>query len=333
MNVTREDGRALDQATADGLAHVDNAAQALDAPHLAPTSGEHTRLRLKHGWDNRGTRDVIIGRSSGGDIAAFAEVVLPHWDNRHLAFAGMLVHPDHRNTPIAEAILDEVYAVMKEDERTVLVADAWADSPLESFWTGHGLDIAMCAAQRRLLPGDLDWAGLDELHQASVEASAEYDVIEIPSPAPPDLIDPLLDLQRTMNDAPIGDLALEDDEWSEERYRSYEQAMHHRHIRLIRLVARRRSDGELGGFTVVAIEAGRPHLGFQEDTAVVGAHRGRRLGLRMKIEMLRLLAEREPQVEQIDTWNADSNAHMIAVNEAIGCVVVGRGVEVQRKLP
>ena len=46
--------------------------------------------------------------------------------------------------------------------------------------------------------------------------------------------------------------------------------------------------------------------------------------------MLELLARKEPQLEFIDTWNAESNRHMIAINDALGCVVVGRALEMQR---
>ena len=65
---------------------------------------------------------------------------------------------------------------------------------------------------------------------------------------------------------------------------------------------------------------------------MIGAHRGHRLGMRLKVEMLRLLRDRHPDIVQIDTWNAESNDHMIAVNEALGCFVVGRVVELQRHL-
>ena len=65
---------------------------------------------------------------------------------------------------------------------------------------------------------------------------------------------------------------------------------------------------------------------------MVRAHRGHRLGLLLKLDMLRWLAEAEPQVEQIDTWNAESNDHMIGVNEALGYRVMGRGLEFQKKI-
>jgi hypothetical protein len=152
------------------------------------------------------------------------------------------------------------------------------------------------------------------------------------APIPDDLVDDMVRLQLAMNDAPLNDLALEDDVWNPERYRGFESAMASRRITSHRLVARHRETGDIAGFTAVAVEQDRPHLGFQEDTAVVRDHRGHRLGLRLKIEMLRLLRDRLPRIKQIDTWNALSNNHMIAVNDALGCVVVGYGGELQRDL-
>ena len=53
-------------------------------------------------------------------------------------------------------------------------------------------------------------------------------------------------------------------------------------------------------------------------------HRGHRLGLLLKLAMMELLAATEPQLERIVTWNAQSNEHMIAVNEALGYTVFGQ---------
>ena len=47
-------------------------------------------------------------------------------------------------------------------------------------------------------------------------------------------------------------------------------------------------------------------------------HRGHKLGLLLKIDMLRWLAEVEPQLEVIHTWNNVDNRFMIDVNEAMG---------------
>ncbi len=57
---------------------------------------------------------------------------------------------------------------------------------------------------------------------------------------------------------------------------------------------------------------------FQGLTAVTRPHRGHRLGLLVKIAMLQWLAEREPQIRQIVTFNAVQNEHMVAVNDQLG---------------
>jgi hypothetical protein len=67
-----------------------------------------------------------------------------------------------------------------------------------------------------------------------------------------------------------------------------------------------------------------PGWGFQGLTVVAGPHRGHRLGLLVKVAMLELLAEREPQLAQVVTGNADSNKHMIAINAELGYEVLDR---------
>src|SRR5438477_287346 len=69
--------------------------------------------------------------------------------------------------------------------------------------------------------------------------------------------------------------------------------------------------GEPAGLTMVEVGPERPDWGFQALTAVAREHRGRRLGLRLKLAMLDLLADREPQVRHILTSNAETNGHMI----------------------
>ena len=44
------------------------------------------------------------------------------------------------------------------------------------------------------------------------------------------------------------------------------------------------------------------------------------------------LRDVQPQLVSIDTWNAESNDHMIAVNEAIGYRIMGRELEFQKSI-
>jgi hypothetical protein len=61
-------------------------------------------------------------------------------------------------------------------------------------------------------------------------------------------------------------------------------------------------------------------------------HRGHRLGLYLKTAMLLWLREEQPQLELIDTGNAESNDHMIAINEQLGYRVMDRELELQKTL-
>jgi hypothetical protein len=69
-----------------------------------------------------------------------------------------------------------------------------------------------------------------------------------------------------------------------------------------------------------------PDVAFQEDTSVVRTHRGHRLGLLMKTDMLRWIVRERPEVSATDTWNSTTNHHMIAVNERLGATVIARHV-------
>ena len=124
-------------------------------------------------------------------------------------------------------------------------------------------------------------------------------------------------ITAAINDAPIDDLDIEDEVFTADRIRDYETPRQSGH-RLWRIIARHRRTGEAAGHTAVVVHTERPELAHQHDTAVVRDHRGHRLGLLLKAEMMRWLAEVEPQVNSIDTWNAETNDHMIAVNERLG---------------
>lgn len=329
VDVTELDPSALSEPDAAALAALSNAAQAVDAPHLDPVDAAHVRRRHAYDHDLHPTHRLLVAHD-GGRLAGCAEMHISHWDNPAHAFIDIETHPDHRDGGVAAALYTHVEAHAREEGRTQLLTDSWLGTDRQLFWEQQGFTVGSLSAQRRLVPAEIDQPLLTDLLARAEAASSEYELVDLPNPAPDAMVPGLLDLHVAMNDSPLDDLVLEDDEWPVERFRAYEQAMTARDFRLHRLLARRRSDGELGGHTVVVVEEDRPWLGSQEDTAVVAGHRGHKLGLRLKIAMLQRLAEREPQLLRIDTWNAESNRHMLAVNDAIGCVVVGRAAELQR---
>ncbi len=329
--VSELDPTALSDHDAAGLAALVNAAEAVDAPHVDPVSGRNEKLRHAYGHDLEGTHGLFVAWSGDAMVGA-VELHASRWDNPGVVFLSLQTHPEHRDRGVGEALLDRAVDRARAEGRIRLLGEAWLDSYQAGFWERHGFTVASIAANRRLVIAELDQARLTELLSEAEAASADYELVDLPNPAPEHLVPDLLAVHTAINDAPLDDLQIDDDQWPVERFHAYQQAMSARKIRLHRLLARRTSDGALGGHTVVCVEEDRPQVAWQEDTAVISSHRGHRLGLRLKVAMLRRLAASEPQLHHIDTWNAESNTHMIAVNDAIGCQVVGRGMVVQRDL-
>ena len=110
----------------------------------------------------------------------------------------------------------------------------------------------------------------------------------------------MAEMASAINDAPTDDLDIEDEVFSADRMRAYETGqLRHVASRMFRAFARHRETGELAGHTVVLVDGERPHLAQQHDTSVVRSHRGHRLGMLLKTDMLLWLREVQPQVAEI----------------------------------
>ena len=139
--------------------------------------------------------------------------------------------------------------------------------------------------------------------------------------------------QRMSTDAPTDDLALEEEAWDVERLRETHARTLASGRRIIESAARHVPTGRLVAFTTIGVSAGSPDLGFQQDTLVLREHRGHGLGLRLKAANALRLMDELPEVSSIRTWNATSNAHMLAVNRRLGYAVDGYSREWQKAGP
>ena len=131
---------------------------------------------------------------------------------------------------------------------------------------------------------------------------------------------------------------MEDEDYSPERMRAWEDALSASGQRFYRVLARHRHTGALAGHTVVTVGVDVPEFGQQEDTTVAREHRGHRLGLLLKADMVRWLTgsdsgvAAEPALRVIETYNAASNDQMVGINERLGYRPMGRILEFQRRI-
>jgi GNAT superfamily N-acetyltransferase len=308
-----------------------NAVGATDSPWTHPTVVTTYTGMLRHGWDGEAPR-AFVARDDDGTATGMVLYWVSEWDNQDFAWLDLVVHPDHRRRGIGRQLFEAMVDRARQEGRTKIGADGWDLPGPRAFADAMGLQLGSQAINRRQYLAEVDRDVLAKLHEEAVTAAEGYELLRVVGAVPDDLIDAVAEMTAAINDAPTDDLEIEDEVFTAERVRGYERATEAKGQRIYHLLARHRETGDLAGHTVVAVEHERPTIGHQHDTSVVRAHRGHRLGLLLKTEMLRWLGEAEPQLESIETWNTETNDHMISVNEQLGYTVLARGLEYQRRL-
>ncbi len=309
---------------------VVNAARAVDSPWQHPATLHSEEGRFRYGWDGE-VEAPYVGTVDGVPVAV-GRVATTDYDNLHLAWLGVQVHPEHRRRGHGTAMLDELVTEVRARGRTSVGVDGWDDEGARGFAARHGFEQKSASIERRQQLADLDWAGIERLHAEASAAATAYEIVRREGRTPDDELEELAVMASAINDAPTDDLDIEDEVFSADRMRGYETSQLARGYRMFRTFARHRDSGEQAGHSVVLVDEDRPHLAHQHDTSVVSSHRGHRLGLLLKADMNLWLREVQPQIAEISTWNAESNDHMIGVNEAIGYRIMGRELEFQKSL-
>jgi GNAT superfamily N-acetyltransferase len=307
-----------------------NAVRAADSPWQHPMTLKGADGQFRHGWDGE-VETPYVGLVEGETVGV-GTVATTEYDNLHLAWLGVQVHPEQRRRGHGTELLEALVAETRARGRTSIGIDGWESEATRGFAARHGLEEKSRAIQRRQVLAALDWAGLERLHADAAAAASAYELVRREGLTPDDELEAMADMSAAINDAPTDDLDIEDEVYSPERVRAYEQAQLDKGRRLFRVFARHRESGELAGHTVVVVDGERPELADQHDTTVVGSHRGHRLGLLLKTDMNLWLRVVQPQITEISTWNAESNDHMIGVNEAIGYRILGRELELQKSI-
>lgn len=317
MRLVRVDPR--DRAAVTASVELMNEAQRVDDPDDHPGLPELAARNLEFGWDLEPAERYLAYASHSDEPVAVLEVDMPTRDNRHLVWGGIVVHPDHRRLGHGTALVaDLVRRTLEAGRSTVWLGCAEDDLGARAFLEANGFHYASHDARRRQLLAEVDAEVIDGLYERAREAASAYEIQRLAPPYADELLEQLVDVTAAINDAPMGDLTFEDEVFDLARLRDIEAARLGRGDHLYRIAARHKETGVIGGHTVMVVNPLQPSYGSQGDTAVHRDHRGHRLGLLLKIEMMRWLAEVEPQITEITTWNHADNRYMIDVNEAIG---------------
>lgn len=325
FTIDRVDPMTLDLPTGEAIAEMTRMSNQVDQVPVATQTGPAALTYLQLGSDSRPVDglwlayldDLLVGRVS---------LTLPWRDNTDTANLRGNVRPGFRKEGVGRALVEQAVTAAREAGRTKIYTGTWNGSvgmdalPRLGFSsTGLGVN-----AVRRVDVHGAPSGMWDRLYDEARDAAAAYELVHQIGPTPEDMIDGMVTLHEAINDAPLEDPELEADVWDADRVREYDKAMAGRRQTVYRTMARHKETGDWAGLSMLCVDEFSPAIAFQEDTSVVRAHRGHRLGLLMKADMLRWISAQRPEVSATDTWNATTNHHMIAVNERLGATVVAR---------
>lgn len=274
---------------------------------------------------------------AGGDVVGMAWVWESLVDNTDKSWLQVCVDPRHGRRGVGSALAEQVVACCVAAGRTVLLSESAypeataAEHGYRRFAERHGFRLASTEVHRVL---DLPVAD-GRLHRLAAAAAPHHTAYRLETFAgdvPEELLPSLCHVRNHLAvDAPTGEIDYEPEAETPELYREREVRLREQgRVRLTSLGVA--PGGEVVAYTDLAVTPDEPEHVHQWGTMVRGDHRGHRLGLGLKVRNLQVLQRSWPGVRLVHTGNADVNAHMIGINEALGFRVVELLPEFQRRV-
>jgi len=309
-----------DRAAVRACHEIHLAGAPFDDPDVPPMSARTFAGWLALGW-TEDPRETWLLRDGAGQPCGWSVLSLPHRENRNLAEFTPTVHPARRRAGLGTALLRHGAQRAARLGRTTMSGDALAGSPGAAFARAQHGRPGITEVRRILRLNEIQPGQLTRVRRTAETAAADYQLLTWAGAAPEGELPALAAIYADAGDMPRNP-GHEPAQWDVDRARQDDRRQAVLGLRQYTVTARSRATGELAGLTQLAIEPGHDSWGFQELTVVARRHRGHRLGLLVKVAMLELLAEREPQLSCILTGNAGQNEHMIAINTQLGFEVL-----------
>jgi GNAT superfamily N-acetyltransferase len=275
------------------------------------------------------------GAFRGGVMVGEAMVVRPLMDNLDTGRVWIWVHPDHQRQGVGTRLAVRAHAEIDGDGRHVCQAMCRIGSDRangnRAFAESLGYTLANVEIERRAtLP--VAPALLDQLAGEAAPHHAAYTLRTVAGPVPDDLAASYVTLKNLLSvEAPTGELDVEagQDTVAELAVQDRELTASGRtRVASYALDA----SGGVVAYSVAAVSNEQYDHADQWGTLVHPACRGHRLGLAVKCAMLRAVSEAFPGKRFIETTNAETNAHMVAINIALGFEVAQVFGDFQKRL-
>jgi GNAT superfamily N-acetyltransferase len=277
----------------------------LEPPTAAESRGE---FLSDVGYRRRG-----VGAVEGGVLVGAISLEEPLLEDVDMAYGWLLVDRAHRRRGIGTRVLDAVREQLRADGRRRLHFSVLVGSPAATFARRAGARITQVEVHNVLDLSAVDVATF----RANAQPGSPYALASWVDTCPDDVVAAFVAAHAAMDDAPRGNEPYDEAAWTAERVRDQERRWSSLGHTTLTVAAVHEPTGEVAGYTQLLL-SGRPTTAIQEDTGVGRAHRGHGLGRVLKSANLVALTGHSPGFRTVVTWNAESNAHMLAVNHELG---------------
>lgn len=292
-----------------------------ERPWVSVPSAASLRARLRTQVFDRTTALVALDEEDA--VVGAGEATVNLQGNTHFGWGDVQVAPRLRRRGIGSALVRAAEDVVRASgARYALFASHYPFEQREThgyrrFAEALGYALDLDEIYRVLaLPVDPDL--LARLAEAAAAHHGGYRLETWVYDVPERYLDSWLDVHNKLgSDAPSGVVPFEKDgmdavSWAEEvdQLRSLG--------REVRTTVAISPDDEVVAYNDLVLQDNGTGRVSQWGTLVRADHRGRRLGLAVKVAGLRSLAHDHPDRTEVHTTNAEVNAQMIDINEALG---------------
>jgi GNAT superfamily N-acetyltransferase len=227
-----------------------------------------------------------------------------------------ITDPVHRRRGVATALVRAALPRVAADGGTSLLG--WTlDEAGEALCRKLGLSRRQGERCSRVRVAEIDLEQQQRWIDDASARTAGYRLVGWVGMCPDEYAEPLARALAAMVDAPLDDIDWDPQPLTPEQVRDRLRTADREGFDVVATLALA-PDGSAAGVTQLMASRLRPSLGRQGDTGVVASHRGRGLGRWLKAENLRRALDHQPAIEVIETYNAESNPHMLAINVEMG---------------
>jgi len=306
-------------------------------------SVDESKLKSLHGlyleWDSEWTPDdpptpLPKRLAEWRELKKLEDI--PRWvvwdDDRAVATAGLYLHrtqdlenawswifvsSDYRRRGLSRSLAQKAVEYAIENDRKRIGVGIREGSDYSILPERAGMRKVYNERISQMKVADLDFEMLEGWIARAADRAGDYELLYLPMPIPDEHRSKMIEVMDVMNTAPLEDLEEEPTRWDDEMLRDIEQAEARKKNQIYTCVARHKPTDRFVGYTSLIFQEMYPAKARQWDTGVHPDHRNRGLGRWLKAAMALKFLQEHPDVEVVETENAESNDPMLNINVAM----------------